>query len=230
MTQHTNKQLAILGGTGKEGCGLALRWMIAGYKVLIGSRQPEKAALTAAQLNEHLSTAQTGADLARGLSNAQAARQSDIAVLTVPYRAHQATLSALRDELQGKILVDVTVPLQPPQVTRVHLPEGGSAAVQAQQILGSGVRVVSAFQNVSEHALRDLQQPIDCDVLVCGDDAQAKAGVIELARALDANIRAFDAGPLVNSVVAEALTPVIIGLNKQFRRLRVDIRMTGIGD
>ncbi|MCP4513610.1 MAG: NADPH-dependent F420 reductase [Delftia sp.] len=214
-----------MGGTGKEGRGLALRWMAAGYQVIIGSRQPQKAASAAALLNEQL-----GAKLARGLSNAEAARQSDIAVLTVPYHAHQATLSALRDELQGKILVDVTVPLKPPQVTRVHLPQGGSAAVQAQQILGAGARVVSAFQNVSEHALRDLQQPLDCDVLVCGDDAQAKADVIELARALDANVRAFDAGPLANSVVAEALTPVIIGLGKQFRRLRVGIRVTGVGE
>jgi NADPH-dependent F420 reductase len=225
LTRNANKRLAILGGTGKEGRGLALRWLAAGYRVIIGSRQPQKAVLAAAQLNEQL-----GLELARGLSNAEAARQADVAVLTVPYHAHQATLSALRDELQGKVLVDVTVPLKPPQVMRVYLPQGGSAAAQAQQVLGDGVHVVSAFQNVSEHALRDLQQPIDCDVLVCGDDVQAKAVVIELAHALDAHVRAFDAGPLANAVVAEALTPVIIGLGKRFRRLRVGIRLTGIGE
>ncbi len=219
------KRLAVLGGTGKEGSGLALRWARAGYQVTIGSRQAEKAAGVAAELNGRL-----GEELIRGLTNAEAARQADIAVLTVPYQAHQATLAGLREELQGKILVDVTVPLQPPQVTHVHVPEDGPAAVQAQKLLGQGVRVVAAFQNVGEHFLRDAERAIDCDVLVCGDDLEAKAQVIELAQALDPNVRAFDAGPLSNAVVVESLTPVLIGLGKQFRRLRVGIRVTGIGD
>jgi NADPH-dependent F420 reductase len=223
LTQDTVKRLAVLGGTGKEGTGLALRWARAGYAVIIGSRQLEKAARVAARLNEQL-----GADLIHGLSNAEAARQADIAVLTVPYKAHQATLAGLRDQLQGKILVDVTVPLKPPQVTHVHLPEGGSVAVEAQAILGDGVRVVAAFQNVGEHFLRDPERAINCDVLVCGDDPEAKAQVIELAQALDPSVRAFDAGPLSNAVVVESLTPVLIGLSKQFRRLRVGIRITGI--
>jgi hypothetical protein len=164
------------------------------------------------------------------LSNTEAATQADIAVLTVPYQAHRATLAGLREELQGKILVDVTVPLKPPQITRVHLPKEGPAAVQAQAILGDGVRVVAAFQNVSEHYLRDPEQSIDCDVLVCGDDSEAKAKVIELAQALDPGVRALDAGPLINAVVVESLTPILIGLGKQYRRLRVGVRMTGIGD
>lgn len=221
----TDTRIAILGGTGGEGKGLALRWARAGYQVLIGSRQADKAERVAAELNESL-----GDDLIRGLANAEATRQADVAVLTVPFKAHQTTLSALRDELQGKILVDVTVPLKPPQVTQVHLPEGGSVAVQAQAILGAGVRVVAAFQNVGEHYLRDSERAIDCDVLVCGDDPDAKARVIELAQALDSSVRAFDAGPLANAVVAESLTPVLIGLSKQFRRLRVGIRITGIGE
>lgn len=221
----TDTRIAILGGTGGEGKGLALRWARAGYQVLIGSRQADKAERVAAELNESL-----GDDLIRGLANAEATRQADVAVLTVPFKAHQTTLSALRDELQGKILVDVTVPLKPPQVTQVHLPEGGSVAVQAQAILGAGVRVVAAFQNVGEHYLRDAERAIDCDVLVCGDDPDAKARVIELAQALDSSVRAFDAGPLANAVVAESLTPVLIGLSKQFRRLRVGIRITGIGE
>lgn len=217
------KRLAILGGTGKEGTGLALRWAKAGYAVIIGSRQEQKAAQVAADLNARL-----GDGSIRGLPNSQAARQADIAVLTVPYKAHRATLSGLREELQGKILVDVTVPLQPPQVTQVFLPEEGPAAVQAQAVLGPGVRVVSAFQNVGEHFLRDAERAIDCDVLVCGDDGEAKAEVIELAEALDPGIRAFDAGSLANCVVAESLTPILIGLGKQFRRLRVGVRVTGI--
>lgn len=220
----TGQRIVILGGTGGQGSGLALRWANAGYEVIIGSRQAEKAARIAAELNEEL-----GDDRIRGLSNSEAARLSDIAVLTVPYKAHQATLAGLRDELQGKILVDVTVPLKPPEVTHVHLPEDGSASVQAQAIVGKDVRVVAALQNVSEHYLRDPKRTVDCDVLVCGDDQEAKARVIDLIQALDPNVRAFDAGPLANAVVVESLTPVLIGLGKQFRRSRVGIRITGIG-
>jgi NADPH-dependent F420 reductase len=232
LTQDTNIQaesslrerISILGGTGKQGGGLALRWARAGYDVTIGSRQAEKAVQVASELNAELSGARI-----LGLSNVEAALQADIAVLTVPYKAHAKTLTGLREELQGKILVDVTVPLKPPQVAHVHLSANGPAAVQAQAILGDDVRVVSALQNVSEHFLRDPEQIIDCDVLVCGDDPGAKAAVIRLIQALDPHLRAFDAGPLANAVVAESLTSVLIGLGKQFRRLRVGIRITGIG-
>jgi NADPH-dependent F420 reductase len=222
-TDRARPRIAILGGTGRQGSGLALRWANAGYAVIIGSRQAEKAENAAAELNAE----QTGGQI-RGLSNPEAATQADIAVLTVPYTVHRTMLSGLRHQLQGKILVDVTVPLKPPQVTHVHLPEDGPASVQAQAILGAGVRVVAALQNVSEHNLRDPERTIDCDVLVCGDDAQAKAQVIELVQSLDPALRSFDAGPLANAVVVESLTPVLIGLGKQFRRLRVGIRVTGI--
>jgi NADPH-dependent F420 reductase len=218
--------IAILGGTGREGTGLALRWARAGYQVLIGSRQAEKAAGVAADLNEKLLTIQ--APEIRGLSNVDAAREAEISVLTVPYKAHAATLAGLRNELQGKILVDVTVPLKPPNVTEVFLPKEGPVAVQAQAILGEGVQVVSAFQNVGEHFLRDPERAVDCDVLVCSDHTAAKAVVIELAKDLDSAVRAFDCGPLSNAVVAESLTPILITLGKQFRRLRVGIRFTGI--
>jgi NADPH-dependent F420 reductase len=124
----------------------------------------------------------------------------------------------------------VTVPLKPPQVTQVFLPEGGSVAVQAQAILGEGARVVAALQNVSEHFLRDSEQTIDCDVLVCSDDSEAKARVIDLVHGLDPGVRALDAGPLTNAVVVESLTPILIGLGKQYRRLRVGVHITGIGD
>jgi NADPH-dependent F420 reductase len=217
------KRIAILGGTGKQGGGLALRWAGAGYDVIIASRQAEKAERVAAELN-----LERGDDRIRGHSNAEAATYADIAVLTVPYNAHRATLAGLCKELQGKILVDVTVPLKPPQVAHVHLPEDGPAAVQAQSLLGDQVRVVAALQNVSEHVLRDIEQEIDCDVFVCGDDAEAKAEVIDLVQALGTGLRALDAGPLANAVVPESLTPILIGLGKQFRRLRVGIRVTGI--
>jgi NADPH-dependent F420 reductase len=233
LAEHSRKRIAILGGTGKQGTGLALRWAKAGYEVIIGSRQAEKAARVAAELNDKLGAdpgRQEAASLIRGLANAVAARQADIAVLTVPYQAHQATLTGLNDELQGKILVDVTVPLKPPDVSRVHLPADGPAAVQAQNILGDGVRVVAAFQNIGEHYLRDPERSIDCDVLVCGDDLEAKAEVMELAHALDPSVRAYDAGPLANAVVVESLTAILIGLGKQFRRLRVGIRITGVGE
>jgi 8-hydroxy-5-deazaflavin:NADPH oxidoreductase len=223
--ERKRDRIAILGGTGKQGTGLALRWARAGYPVIIGSRQVEKAQRVAAELNEHLD-----AQHIKGMTNLDAANQADIAVLTVPYLAHRATLLEVREQLEGKIVVDVTVPLRPPHVTQVHVPEEGPAAVQARAVLGEAVRVVGALQNVSEHALRDVERPIDCDVLVTGDDAEAKVRVIALVQDLDPQIRAFDAGPLINSIVAESLTPIIIGLSKQFRRLRVGIRFTGIGD
>jgi NADPH-dependent F420 reductase len=215
--------VAILGGTGKQGGGLALRWARAGHRVIIGSRSAEKAVLAAAKLRDV-----SGRDLFRGMSNAEAVTHVSLAVLTVPYSAHSATLSELKDALQGKILVDVTVPLRPPQVTHVFVPEQGPAAIEAQEILGSGVRVVSALQNVSEHSLRDPEEVIECDVLVCGDDAAAKAQVIELVKALGPELRAFDAGPLANAVVAESLTPILIGLGRQYKRLRVGVRITGL--
>jgi NADPH-dependent F420 reductase len=168
--------LAVLGGTGNEGGGLAFRWASAGYKVLIGSRSQEKAERAAAEMNLQL-----GLEVIVGLPNPQAAEQADIVVLSVPYAAHRPTLESVREQAQGKILVDLTVPLQPPAVRTVHLPEGGSAAQEAQALLGEGVRVVSAFQNVSAVHLKDLEHSIDCDILVTGDDEEAKQQVIALA-------------------------------------------------
>lgn len=213
--------IAILGGTGHEGPGLALRWAKAGYSVIIGSRAAEKALRVTAELNERL-----GDDLIHGMENHAAAVAADVAVLTVPYSAHHATLSQVKDALQGKVLVDVTVPLAPPDVTRVHVPEGVSAGQEAQALLGEGVRVVSAFQNISAHHLKDPDKPIDSDVLVCGDDRGACDDVIRLAEA--AGMRGLYAGPLANSVAVEGLTPVLLGLGKQYRRLRVGVRITGI--
>jgi NADPH-dependent F420 reductase len=214
--------IAVIGGTGHEGPGLALRWAKSGqYQVLIGSRQQEKAERVAAELNARL-----GRNLIRGLVNPDAAAAADMVVLTVPYSAHVPTLESIRAGLRGKILVDVTVPLQPPQVSRVHIPPGGSAAAEAQALLGSDVRVVAAFQNVGAAHLQDPDHPIESDVLVCGDDKEAKAEVIALAEA--AGMRGLDAGPLQNAVVVEGLTAVLIGINIRYKAKAAGIRITGI--
>jgi len=216
--------IAVIGGTGHEGPGLALRWAKSGqYRVIIGSRQPEKAAGAAAELNARL-----GQSLVRGMANPEAAAAADVVVLTVPYSAHAATLESIRAGLAGKILVDVSVPLQPPQVGRVYIPPGGSAAVEAQTLLGGDVRVVAAFQNISAVHLEDPDHPIESDVLVCGDDAAAKAEAVALARA--AGLRGLDAGPLQNAVVVEGLTAVLIGINRRYKVKGAGIRITGIGE
>ncbi len=212
--------IAVLGGTGKEGSGLAYRWAKAGYNLLIGSRTPEKAELVASELNAEL-----GEDLIHGLANDEAAKKCDIAVLTVPYKAHQSTLESLKEALQGKILVDVTVPLVPPEVYKVQMPDGGSAAQEAQAILGENVRVVSAFQNISHEHLHG-DHPITCDVLVCGNDQDARDQVLHLVEA--AGLQGWDAGPIENSVVSEGLTSVLIGINKANKVKGAGIRITGV--
>jgi len=213
--------IAVLGGTGKEGSGLSLRWAHKGYAVIIGSRTPDKALRVAGELNELL-----GENLVKGMANGDAACEADLVVLTVPYSAHRATLESVREAVQGKVLIDVTVPLKPPQVSTVNLPEGRTAAEEAQTLLGENVKVVSAFQNVSASHLKDLDHRVDCDVLVCGDDEEAKLAAIRLAEA--AGMRGIDAGPLVNAVVAESLTPLLVGINKRYKVAGAGIRITGL--
>ncbi len=217
------KTLAILGGTGKEGAGLALRWALQGYRVIIGSRAADRAKTRAAEMNSEL-----GADYLTGLANAEAAAAADIVILSVPYSAHQATLSAVREQCRGKILVDLTVPLQPPEIMAVNLPAGQAAALEAQTLLGPAVTVVAAFQNVSAVKLKQLGQPVDCDVLVCSDDQAARLAVIELVEA--AGMRGLDAGGLKNAVAAESLTPVLLHINKTYGIAGAGIRITGLGD
>lgn len=155
--------IGIIGGTGREGRGLGYRWAKAGHKIIIGSRSEEKALAAVEELKERLQ----GEGDVSGTTNEAAVRGCDIAVLTVPFAAHVPTLEGLKEDLQGKILIDVVVPLVPPKVTRVQMPEEGSAAQQAQSILGEGVKVVAAFQTISfEHLLSG--EEIDCDVLVAG--------------------------------------------------------------
>lgn len=221
MTDSLLYTIAILGGTGKEGKGLAYRWARAGYKVLIGSRSPEKAQAAAAEVGEMLN----GKVSVEGLDNLSAAQKADMAVLTVPYAAHKETLLGLKEALQGKILVDVTVPLMPPKVTKVQMPPAGSAAQEAVEILGEGVQVVNAFQNISFEHLMD-EGEIPCDVLVTGTSKAAREEVIKLVEA--AGLTGWDAGPIENSVVVEGLTSVLIYINKQYGATHAGIKITGL--
>ena len=214
-------KIAVLGGTGAQGYGFALRWAAAGHEVLIGSRSAEKAEQTAARLLAALH----GHGTVRGLSNQQAAAAAEIALLAVPYPHQLAVLQAVRESLQNKLLISVVVPLRPPRVSQVWPPPGGSAAQEAREILGVGARVVIAGQNVSAVHLTDLDRPIDCDVLVCGDRPEDKELVQGLVR--DAGMRPLDAGPLVNAGVVEGLTAVLIGINKRYRLHGAGIRITG---
>ena len=212
--------IAVLGGTGKEGKGLAYRWAKAGYRVIIGSRTAEKAESAAADLNEML-----GNESVIGAENGEAAKAADILVLTVPYSAHASTLEMIRDAAQGKILVDVTVPLVPPKVTKVQMPPAGSAAQEAQSILGDDVNVVAAFQNISHEHLFS-ENPINCDVLVTGKGKAARLEVLKLVEA--AEMQGWDAGPIENSVVVEGLTSLLIYINKQNGVKSAGIKITGI--
>ena len=221
--------IAVLGGTGNEGPGLALRWARAGHTVIIGSRQAEKAQRVAGELNARLGAdlEQSGAPtVIQGMDNTAAASACDVAVVTVPYDAQNALLDGLRDALQGKVLVDVNVALKPPKVARVYIPPEGSASEQAQAILGDGVTVVAAFQNVSADQLDDLDSIVNCDVLVCGDDRAAKQIAIGLAE--DLGTRGIDAGPLVNAKAVEAMTSVLIGINIRYKVHGSGIRITGL--
>lgn len=217
-----SRTIAIIGGTGKEGKGLAFRWARAGHRVIIGSRQEGKAQAAAEEVNKLLGS--SGQPVI-GMSNEQAAQSGEIVVLTVPYAAHREMCEFIKPFVQGKIVIDVTVPLVPPKVTRVQMPPDGSATMEAQRILGEDVQVVAAFQNISyEHLLHD--EPIECDVLVCGGSKEAREVVLGLVR--DAGLVGWNAGPTENAVVVEGLTSILIGLNKQFGVQSAGIRITGV--
>jgi hypothetical protein len=212
--------IAVLGGTGKEGKGLAYRWARAGYRVLIGSRSSERAVTAASEIMELLE----GSTSIVGMSNREAVEQANIVVVTVPYSAHRETLQNVKDVLKGKLLIDVTVPLVPPKVTKVQMPAAGSAAQEAREIAGEGVEVVAAFQNIShEHLLSE--DDIDCDVLVTGTSKDARAEALTLVEA--AGLTGWDAGPIENSVVVEGLASVLIHINKQYGSTHAGIKITG---
>ena len=197
-----------------------MRWAHAGHTVVIGSRDPEKAQRAADELNLAL-----GGAAIRGAANAEAAAGADVVVLTVPYAAHKDTLLSVKDALSGKVVIDVTVPINPTDFLRVMVPAGGSASKEAQALLDNGARVVSAFQNISATHLKKLDAVVDCDVLVCGDDDAAKQIAMRLV--VDTGMKAWDAGSLDNAVVVEGLTTVLLGINRRHKVKGAGIRITG---
>lgn len=214
-------RIGLIGGTGKEGRGLALRWAKAGHHVFIGSRDADRARRFAESLSADGSRLEGG-------SNTEASQQSELVVLCVPYAAHTETLEALKAELSGKILVDITVPLKPPRVRQVELPQGRAAALEAQSLLGRGTQVVATLHHVGSAHLADASAAIDCDVLVCSDDAAARGLVRQLIG--DLGLRGLDAGPLQNAIALEALTPVLLHLNKFYGINGAGVRFTGLPD
>lgn len=212
--------IAILGGTGALGTGLAIRWSRAGHRIVIGSRTLEKAQAAVAALKEI-----SPETPAQAMENGDAAAAGDLVVLTVPYAHQLSTLETVQAHLAGKILIDVTVPLRPPKVGTVQLPEGGSAAAAAQAFLGDEVKVVSAFQNIAADLLQDADLAIECDVLVAGNDKEARQRVIDLAA--EAGMTGWHAGPIANSAAAEALTSILIQINRQGKISHAGIRIVG---
>ncbi|MBU6212370.1 MAG: NADPH-dependent F420 reductase [Gammaproteobacteria bacterium] len=217
MTTDT-RNIAVIGGTGQLGAAIARRLAKAGKSIIIGSRDPVKAEAAARQLGAEL-----GCEVAFG-GNVAAADAAEVVILTVPFASQRTTLEDIRASVAGKIVVDTTVPLMPPKVMRVQLPPEGSAAQRAQDILGETVRVVSAFHNVAAHKLI-TDALVDCDVLVFGDDKSAREAVVSLVDAC--GLRGLHGGVLANSAAAEALTSVLIFLNKNYSVDGAGVRITG---
>lgn len=213
-------KIGIVGGTGREGRGLAARWARAGHEVFIGSRQAEKGISKADEISRDLDLSVRGGD------NWTACKEAEVIVITVPYGAHQATIESIRDAVDGKIVVDITVPLAPPKIRSVSLPEGRAAALEARAMLPEKTRVVAAFHHISSEHLADPDYVFDCDVLVCGDDKEARASVISLAS--DLGLRGIDAGVLENAIALEAMTPVLLHINRRYKVVGSGIHITGI--
>ena len=214
--------VAVIGGTGDLGGGLARRWAGAGYRVIVGSRTQEKADAAVGDIKSDVGECDVV-----GMENPAAAEAAEVVVLTVPFSSQKPNLEAIATSVEGKVLVDATVPLMPPKVMRVQMPPEGSAGLAAQAILGEGVKVVSAFQNIGAAHLRE-DHKIDCEVLVCGDDVEAREQVIGLVEA--AGLRGWHAGPLANSVAAEALTSILIGINRRYGADGAGIAITGTAE
>jgi len=214
-------KIAILGGTGDQGPGLALRLALAGEDVIIGSRAKEKAEKVAEELNAEL-----GAKKIQGTDNVQAAAAAEIVMMTVPYSAHLPTLETVKTQLQGKIFIDVSVPLDPENPRKMKMPPAGSATEEAQEFLGEGTKVVAAFQNVAAHLLRDPKHHIDCDILVCGNDVEAKKVVIGLISKM--GMKGYNVGTADGARVVEGLTSILIRLNISNKVKGAGIHLTGL--
>ena len=217
---ENNMKIAILGGTGNLGVALAWRWARAGHEIIIGSRVVAKAQQAASEINKR-----TCNGLARGIDNVAAVNAADIIVMTVPYAAHNATIETIKPHLSGQILVDTTVPLKPPKVDIVQLPEKGCVAVQTQILVGDKARVVAAFHNVAANLLnKDVD--INCDVLFTSDDLDARKVIMQLSE--EAGCHALDAGVLANAIAAEVFTSILIHINKTYKKGHAGIRITGL--
>jgi len=214
-----NETVAVLGGTGDLGGGLVYRWAKAGLNIIIGSRDAARAEAAATEIRQRVPTASV-----HGMDNLSAAKEADIVVMSVPFAHQRRTLEEIRESVQGKLLIDTTVCLQPPKVGRVQLPSEGSAGQIAQQVLGDEVAVVSAFQNIAAAHL-DSDHEIHCDVLVCGNKREARQKVITLASA--AGLRAWHAGPIDNAAAVEGLTSVLITINRLYKIPGSGIVITG---
>lgn len=202
-------KIAIIGGTGPQGQGLALRFARAGIEVVVGSRDPSRAATTVAEVNAKLPK---GSSNIVGLSNLDAIREADeMVIFAVPWSAHNDTLHNIKAELSGKILIDIVVPLSENDPKKVDMPPEGSATEAAQAILGSDVPVIGALHNVSATTLNNLDWDINCDVLVCGNSLEARKKVIELIKKID--VKAYNVGDAQSARCVEALTPILIRLN-----------------
>jgi 8-hydroxy-5-deazaflavin:NADPH oxidoreductase len=215
-------RIGIIGGTGREGVALAMRWALAGHEVRIGSREATRAVAKAAELSRAIE----GGQPVSGGDNRAAALHGDVVVLSVPYRVHSEVLTGLKSALAGRILVDITVPLVAPHVDRVHVPLGGSAAAEARALLDPDTKVVATLHHVSADLLRNPSRALDCDVLVCGDDPAARSTVERLIG--DLGLRAISAGPLVNASALEGLTSVLLHINKSYGIKGAGIRITGL--
>ena len=215
-------RIGIVGGTGREGRGLALRWAAKGHAIVVGSRDAARAQEKARELSAELTG---GVGSITGGSNEEAAG-GEVVLLTVPYAAHADTLRGLRGALAGRVVIDITVPLVPPKVTQVNLPAGTSAALEAQALLDPTTRVVATLHHVSSAHLGEPGHAIDCDVLVCSDDQEARTVAIGLIE--DLGLRGLDAGVLKNAVALESLTPVLLHLNRKYKT-NTGIRITGLG-
>ncbi|MBY6058763.1 NADPH-dependent F420 reductase [Leisingera daeponensis] len=214
-------KLSVVGGTGALGSGLAIRLARAGFDVTIGSRDAERAKLAAADLARA-----TGSDSVRGDDNISSARQADIVFVTVPFASQRATLADIAAAVKGKIVVDTTVPLVPPKVARVQLPEEGSAAAVAASVLGGDVTLLTGYHNVSAHKLSS-EGETGCDVLIFGDDIGAREKIVEITNQL--GVRGLHGGPLANSVAAEAMTSLLIAINKRYKvKEGAGIMITGL--
>lgn len=219
MIAINGKKIAIVGGTGDLGTGLARCWAARGHAIVLGSRSADKARAAALQMAEEVSGEVTGA------GNMEAAGSADIVVVAVPFASHDAVLHEIKPAVAGKIVIDAVVPLVPPKVSVAQMPPEGSAALIAQHILDNDARVVSAFHNIGASKLRPAEQ-MACDTLVFGDDQEAKAIVIALADELGS--RGIDGGALANSIAAEAMTSVLIGINRRYKVQGAGIRVTGL--